>query len=94
MTIVRCAALFSAPGGTITAASAVRGWTVTGMRWIDLDALELLQAKPGAFISEEFACGWNAALAWLELTAAEQSIRRKKRARRKSERRTDERAEV
>ena len=72
----------------------MRGWTVTGMRWIDLDALELLQAKPGAFISEEFACGWNAALAWLELTAAEQSIRRKKRARRKSERRTDERAEV
>lgn len=64
------------------------------MRWIDLDTLELLQAKPGAFISDEFAYGWNAALAWLELTAAEQSIRRKKRERRKSGRRTDERAEV
>lgn len=59
------------------------------MRWIDLDALELLQAKPGAFISEEFACGWNAALAWLELTAAEQSIRREKRERRKSRKGTD-----
>ena len=59
------------------------------MRWIDLDALELLQAKPGAFISEEFACGWNAALAWLELTAAEQSIRRKKRERREIRKRTD-----
>lgn len=59
------------------------------MRWIDLDTLELLQAKLGAFISEEFAYGWNAALAWLELTAAEQSIRRKKRERQKSRKGTD-----
>lgn len=59
------------------------------MRWIDLDELELLQAKPGAFISEEFARGWNAALAWLELKAAEQSIRRKKQERREIRKRTD-----
>ena len=69
------------------------------MRWIDLDTLELLQAKPGVVVSEEFSCGWNAALAWLELTAAEQSVRRGKRERgrtgtRKNGRRTDERAEV
>ena len=94
MTIVQCAALFYALAGIISAANAAHGWTVAGMRWIDLDALELLQAKPGAFISEEFACGWNAALAWLELTAAEQSIRREKRERQKNGRRAGERAEI